>query len=228
MDKLTRTERTAKRKLAAIAAAARRDIALVKRRKHDIEGAFYDIGQALVRLKKPDVIRALGHQTFDALCQIELQMSVAQADRLISVAGSMTRDEAKKLGPAKAAALVDLLSATPGRDTARGALARGVRLPGGKKLDPKTSSARAMESAAKSVRSATRPAKGRGRHVAREELALGAALEKKLRADGVATARVVVVAGPPGKPARVRIDGVELGSLRKLATAIRAVVHPRG
>jgi len=225
MDKMTRMERTAKRKLAAIARAARRDIALVKARKHDIEGAFYDIGQALARLKKKEVIQALGHPSFDSLCQIELEMSVPQADRLIAVTRKMTKNEAKNLGPAKAAALVDLLSATPGRDTAHGALSRGMTLPDGKKLNPKTTSARAMEGAAKSVRTATRPAKGRGRHVTRDELALGSALEKKLHAEGIATARVAVVAGPPGKPARARIDGVELDALAKLATAIRAVAH---
>ena len=222
---LARAERTAKKNLARIGARARRDIALIKRRKHDIAGAFYDIGQALIRLKDPAVIRALGHQSFAALCESELELSVPQADRLIDIVRGMTRHEAAKLGPARAAALVDLVSATPGRDTARGAIRRGVKLPGGKKLNPRTASARAMESAAKSVRAATRPAKGRGRHVAREELALGAALEKKLRVEGVAAAKVAVLAGPPGKPARARIDGVELAQLGRLATAIRAVAR---
>lgn len=50
-----------------------------------------------------------------------------------------------------------------------------------KKLNPRTAAARDMESAAKAVR---------------------AALQKKLRSEGVAAAKVAVLAGPPGKPAR--------------------------
>ncbi len=215
MSDLARVERKGVAKSAGLVGKARADIALVNRRKHEIASAFYDIGEALARLKKPAVWKALGHESFAAMCDRELGLSVSQADRLIDIVHHMTKSEARKLGPAKAAALADLIDATDSRDTVRGALSRGVKLPGGKKLDVRGSSTRAIERATKAVRG--RKPSGRGRHVSKVDAAIGASLAKSLRSLGAKDAKVTVVAGLTGRRARVRIDiaADELVLLRK-------------
>lgn len=218
-----RAERAAKLKLTRIVKAARADIALIRRRKRDVEDAFYDMGQALLRLKAPEVVRALGHRSFAELCTKELEVSATQAERLITIVQRMGRDEAGKLGASKAAALIDLVDATPAKDTPSGALARGVAMPGGKRLAVKGASARAIERAAKAVRQASPRTEKRGRRVEAAERAVGEKLAKRLHALGVKEAKVTVVAGPPGKGARVRIEGVEIGKLGVLGRAISSL-----
>ena len=214
--------RKAKQRIDTTAAAARADVALVRARKHEIAKAFYEIGLALVRLKNPAAWRALGHQSFAALCDAELDLSVSQADRFIDVVQHFTVTDASKLGVEKAAALADLLSATPGHDTTHAAIAHGVRLPDGKTLHPRTASVRAIESAAKKIRGA-QPAKKRGRRLAAGDARAGAALEKKLHGAGAKDARVHVLAGYAGHPARVRLE-IDLPELAVLGK----VLHPRG
>ena len=220
MSNLTRVEQAATKSLKGIVSKARADIALINRRKHEIATAFYDMGEALLRLKRPEVWRALGHESFASMCDVELEMSVSQAERLIAIVQHMTKREAAKLGAAKAAALADLVDATPAKDTVKGALTRGVKLPDGKKLNARTASTRAIGEAAKAARKTSKPATGRGRHVSSEDAHIAAALGKTLRAFGAKDAKVVVVAGLAGKRARVKIEvGVE--QLVLLAKAIR-------
>lgn len=218
-----RAEHAAKAKLARITAQAHEDIALVQRRKRDIEDAFYDIGLALRRLKAPEIVRALGHRTFADLCSKQLAISLTQAERLITIVERMGRDEAAKLGASKAAALIGLVDATRTNDSPAGALARGVRLPSGKRLDAHKASAREIERAAKEARQANPKHDKRGRHVAPSDQAIGERLAKKLRALGCTDAKVTVLAGAPGKGARVRVEGVEISKLRALAKAISAL-----
>ncbi|CAN5586830.1 hypothetical protein BH09MYX1_BH09MYX1_48890 [soil metagenome] len=220
-----RAARAANLKLVGIVKAARADIALVKRRKRDVEDAFYDIGQALARLKAPVVVRALGYTSFAELCTKELQISASQAERLITVVRGMDREAAGKLGSTKAAALLDLVEATPARDTAGGVLRRGVALPGGERLDAKRASARAIERAAKSIRATNAKRDKRGRHLDDDSRALGAALEKKLHSLGAKNAKVTVLAGAPGKPANVRIEHVAVTELSKLVKAVAAILR---
>jgi hypothetical protein len=56
----TRANAAASARLARIVAEAKRDLALIKRRRAGIADAFYDIGEALVRLKRREVVIALG------------------------------------------------------------------------------------------------------------------------------------------------------------------------
>src|SRR4051794_2474110 len=88
-------------------------IALVKRRRDDAAGAFYDMGVALRRLKDPEMLHALGSPSFAALCEKKIRMSVALCDSLIGVAGNMTREEAIAMGQSRAIAMVSLAEATP-------------------------------------------------------------------------------------------------------------------
>lgn len=100
-----------------------------------------------------------------------------------------------------------------------------MALAGGKKLKPKEASTRELVRAAKAVRQATPSKEKRGRRVDAAERAVGEALAKRLHALGVKDAKVTVLAGAPGKGARVRIEGVEVAKLGVLGKAIGAVVR---
>jgi len=64
----TRAAKAAELKVARLLAEARRDLALIARRKGEIVEAFYDIGEALSRLKKREAIAALGRKSFAEVC----------------------------------------------------------------------------------------------------------------------------------------------------------------
>ena len=78
-----RAEALSRQKLTRVGAAARQDIALIQRKRADVAAAFYDIGEALVRLKASGAHRALKHPSWEAFCVAELDMSESQAERLI-------------------------------------------------------------------------------------------------------------------------------------------------
>ena len=212
-----RASAAASSKLARIIEAAKRDIALIRRRRSEISEAFYDIGEALVRLKPRAVVLALGCRTFVELCEKLVGLSGAQADRLIDIVENMSREDAMRVGSTKAASVVALARATPADDTPSDLIARGIRV-GGEKLDIEKASARAVARAVGSVRT-TRTSK-RGRSVAAADRARCEALAKALRKMGADDARVLVKAGPPGAGARVAIE-LPVAELPKLAKALR-------
>jgi hypothetical protein len=204
-------------KLARIVAEAQRDLALIKRRRAEIADAFYDIGEALVRLKRREVVLALGYRTFAELCEKQVDISASQAERLIDIVQNMSREDAIAAGSTKAASLVALARATPTDDTPAELMAHGVRVHG-KKLDVARASARAIATAVAQVR--TR-APSRGRTVSREEHAAVAALAAALSKAGAPGGRVTAKAGRAGAGARVTID-VAIAELPLLAKALRA------
>ncbi len=63
-----RAEKAADAKIARILAQAKQDIDLIARRRGEITEAFYDVGEALVRLKRREVVAALGCRSFAELC----------------------------------------------------------------------------------------------------------------------------------------------------------------
>ena len=85
-------------KLARILDEAKRDLALIRRRRAEIADAFYDIGEALVRLKRREVVLALGCKTFAELCEKHVAISASQAERLIDIVENMTREAAIRAG----------------------------------------------------------------------------------------------------------------------------------
>ena len=210
------------RKLRALAKAARDDIALIKRRKGDIEDAFYDIGEALERLRQPGVLAALGvKKAFFAFVAEELGISKETASRLLGIVRSVSRADALGMGgQRKAAAFIDLAKATPTpRDTATSLVRRAVKAPSGLVVTKKSSS-REIEQAAASFRSAS-PKKGRGGNTVDPKVrALGPAAEKQLRASGLAKARLEIRASGPGKEPHVRIDQVPLSGLHALVRVL--------
>ena len=210
------------RKLRGLAKAARDDVALIKRRKGDIEDAFYDIGEALARLQQPGVLAALGvKKAFFAFVGDELGISPETASRLLAIVRSVSRADALAMGgQRKAAAFIDLAKATPTlRDTATSLASRAVKAPGGK-IVTRRSSSRDIERAAASFRANAPKKSGRGNTVDPKVRALGVAAEEKLHAAGVDGARLEIRASGPGKEPLVRIDGVPLSRLRKLAAVL--------
>ena len=134
-------------------AEARSLLSLIARRKKEITEAFYDIGEALTRLKSRDLVSALGRATFAEVCTLDAGISAATAERLVAIATTMTREQALAMGQKKAMAMITLAAATPEDDTAVGLYRRkSVALPGGKNVSPRSASANAIEEAATAIR----------------------------------------------------------------------------
>lgn len=209
------------RAIANRARTAHADIALIKARKADIADSFYDIGEALVRLKKKGVAEALRYPSFQALCRSEVGLGDTQVGQLIDIVTRLSRKDAVAMGQSKAAAFARLAEATPAPDTAVGLFRRGTKTPSGKAVT-NASSTHAVDDAAKEFRQAARGAKrGVGRTSTAEERAIAAALQTKLHRAGVTTARVTSVATAPGKESNLRIEGVPISKRRAIASALR-------
>lgn len=212
---------TAKRR--RLAEEGRADIALIHARQERIVEDFYDIGEALLRLRRPGVAESLGHKGFLELCSVELDMSANKASQLIAIVQAVPREQARALGQERASALLALAQATPEEDSVA-SLAKGkLLLPSGEKLDIANASARVLRDAAKTVRhagakaAAAKPSRGVSTTVKERDLA--AALEKALHGLGVKGARVTAVARAGGG-AQARIERVPLASLTLLGKAI--------
>jgi hypothetical protein len=212
-----RAEGAAQAKIARLVAQAKEDIALIARRRADISDAFYDIGEALVRLKRREVVAAMGCRSFAELCEKRIGLSSSQADRLVDIVTSMTRTEALAVGATKAASIVALVRATPEDDTASDVLRGGARVRG-KLVDVKKASSRAIARATAEVRKGKTP---RGRSVTKEERASCASLEKALRAAGAKDAKVSAKAGRVAGAARATIE-IAVADLARLGRAARA------
>lgn len=218
-------ERSVADKQARLAAEGRVDIELIKRRRQRIAEDFYDIGEALARLKRPGVAQALGHASFPDLCEAELGMSSAKASYLIAIVTHVPRAEATKLGQDRTVALLQLAEATPETDTAVD-LAKGVlTLPGGEQLHIARASAQQIRDAAKVLRargqkSGTSPKARRGRSASPEEREVASKLQARLRSLGADHATVTAVATKPGQPSVLRIDRVPIDKLALLKKAL--------
>ena len=216
-----RAEQEASAKKERLASTAKADIALIRRRQAQIAESFYDIGEALVRLKRPDVVKAAGHATFRELCEEDLEMSVATADRLVAIVTHVAREDALRMGQQRALALAQLANATPEADSAAQLETKTRKLPSGKRLDLSKASTREIESATRELRAAKPAAKpSRGRTTTPEEKERATALQTALRKNGLARARAVAVATKPGQPADLRIDRVPLTELAALRRAL--------
>lgn len=217
---------------ATAAAAAKRErllgearslVALVERRKREITEAFYDIGEALQRLKQRDMLAVLGRRSFAELCEKDAGISASTGQRLVEVVRSMTREQALAMGQKKAMAMVSLARATPEEDTAVGLYRkRTIALPGGRGIDPRAASANELEEAATAIRR-QRAGKGgaaRGRTTTEDERRLAALIEERLHQLGLDRARVTAVATKPGQGADLRFEHVPAAQVDALKKAI--------
>lgn len=221
-----RATAAARTKTKRLHAEARSLLALIGRRKKEITEAFYDIGQALARLKERDLVSALGRKTFAEVCSLDAGISVSVAERLVAIATTMTRQQALAMGQQKAMAMIALAAATPEADTAVGLYRKPtVTLPGGKKLSPRAASATAIEEAATAVRHERRAAqpagtKSRGRTTSVQERELAALLQRRLHQLGLDRAVVTAVATKPGQGADLRFEHIPAAAVDELRKAI--------
>jgi hypothetical protein len=196
-------------------ARAADDLALITRKKLEIADAFYEIGEALVRLRADGIPQLLGYANFAELCETRLELSLTRAEALVAIASRVRREDALRWGQDKTAALVEIANAT-GADDTPGEIAQGsLKLPGGKRLDVEKTSARTLRQLAKDLRAKRGTGGARGRTTTKQERALAEMLAKRLADEGLEV-RVAAVATKPGMVSKLRIElpADALGALR--------------
>lgn len=151
-----------------LAAQAQSDLGLLRRRKGEMGDVFFDLGEALVRLRRPGVAQALSYEDTYAMVRQEAGLAPALVDELVEIVTHVTRDEAERMGHGRAAILARLAATTP-----------------------------APAAVVKPEKSKTRRTRANT-----GDKAIAAAIEEKLRALGVKTAKVRLVAGA------LKIEGV--------------------
>lgn len=219
-----RMEHGASAKIARTVAEARRDIAFVRRRRAEVAEAFYDIGEALVRLRRRDVVSAMGCRSFAELCQTHVGISPAQATRFVDIVTNMSRDEALALGVSKASSLTALARAGAKDATVTDLLRHGARV-SGTVVDVKKATVRAIVRAAAGARAANGVVLRGGVAVTEKERATCAALERALRRAGAEDVRVIVRAGRVVGAARATIE-IAVVDVKRLALGVR-VARPQ-
>ncbi len=161
-------------------------------------------------------IHALGHESFAALCDERLGLSLTTAARLVSIVARVKREDAIRWGQERTAALIEVANATPGLDTPGMLKLEQLKLPSGRRVDPERDSVRALKEAASALRRARHEAARRGRTTTSVERKEAARLQRALRARGVTVAVARAVATKPGRVSLLRIDVPfdRLGDLR--------------
>ncbi len=206
-------------KLARLVKEGRDDIALIQRRQARITEDFYDIGEALVRLKRPGVAEALGFKGFRDLCQNTLPISATTAEKLVSIVANVRREDAHRLGQEKTLALLELSKATPEADTATSLSRTSRKLASGKQVNLSEASTREIRAAAKEVRDQA-TSKTRGRTTTADERSHALAVQKKLQQAGFEKVRITAVASKPGQAADVRMEGIPLAAVQAFGRAL--------
>jgi len=216
----------AKGKVERLREAARSDIALVLRRKTEIAEAFFDIGQALTRLKEPAAWRAMGRKSFAELCAKDLSLSATRASELMDIVALVPRDAAIALGQERAGAVSEILRALPPQTPAdtRSKLSRGkvVQIPGASRIDPLSSTVDALHAVAKTLRHASKSER-RGRSTTSDERVLAEHAQALLRKAGFPNAKVEALATRPGRPSNARISSVAIARLADVGRALAKV-----
>ncbi len=218
--------RSAEQRLERLRARAEEDLALIRLKQTQIVDAFYEIGQALLRLKAEGVPQSLGRAGFADLLAQDLNMSLTTAERLIAIVTHVRRTDALRWGQEKSAALVELAKATADPEDTPSALVlkKKLKLASGRVLDGEAARASEIIDAAKEERLRRQRrggAKGaRGRTTRPEERAIARAIERALHAAGIVGAKVAAVATKPGQAADLRIEHVPIDELSALRAAI--------
>lgn len=223
--------KSAEQRLARLRSQAQDDIDLVKVKQTQIVDAFYEIGQALVRLKADGVAQAMGREGFADLLEKELGMSLTTAERLMSIVLHVRRADALRWGQDKSSALVELAKATADpTDSPKTIVSKKkLKLASGRVLDLEAAKPSEILDAAKAERlRRQRDGKARrGRTTTAEERALAGEIEKALHAAGVAEAKVEALATKPGQAANLRIERVPIDRIAALRTALGAAKRGR-
>ncbi|MBI2389599.1 MAG: hypothetical protein HYV09_08385 [Deltaproteobacteria bacterium] len=200
---------------------AREDVSLIKRRKSEIAEAFYDIGEALLRLRKEPIPKLLGFKGFNELCRQGLDLSPSSAGKLIEIVERLPRRDALKWGKEKAHALIELADATPATDSPQKIDPKALGA-----TDPKRATVRELQALAQRARGQKKTPSPRGRTTTAEERALAAKLQATLRKAGAKEATVAALATKPGAPAKLRLE-LPIDRLAELREAIGSVHRRR-
>ena len=204
-----------------LAREGRKLVAAVVRLRGRLQQTAFELGRALRPLKEKAMLAALGFPSFRALCETALGISNDLADQLIAIAESFSAKQARKLGTAKAIAVIDLAKTMPGAHTPAGLLAKRAVKIGRRTVDVRDASAHDITAAARAIRQA-RPARATGGvSVAPSERHLAAALAHALAGRHV-EAKVTAVAAGKATGARVRLE-LPMRDLAALATCIHEV-----
>lgn len=210
-------------RVARLKLSGERAITRVRDLRARIEDDFLEIGQELARLDQPGVVEALGYESFEALCDEALEMSLAKAKQLIAITTRLTVELARSLKQDRAAALLALVDATPEDDTPEELLKATLKLPDGTKLDVDKASTQELRDAATAIRraqTAKAGKRGRGRTVSPEEQATATAIKKAVgKVKALATTEVTLKGGAKGRGARL-VVAVDLALFARLVRAV--------
>jgi hypothetical protein len=208
-----------------VTALARDDIALIRLKKMEIAEAFFEVGEALARLRKKGVADALGYGGFTELVKNELDFSVEFAEQLIDVATIVPRAHAVRWGQTKSIAVAEIAKAAGSAAPIQ--VGPKMLLPSGKVFDAASATPAEARMEAKALRQARRgpSQRGRGRTTTRDERTLAATIQAKLHKHGLREARATAVAGKPGGVSHLRIERIPMDRLAALATALRDAIR---
>ncbi len=213
---LARVELEVAAKRSRLEQSGRADIDTIRRRQALIAEAFFDVGEALVRLRDRDVLVALGYRSLRDMLAGEQLMGMTAALELVQVAQRVAREDALRWGKKRTTALIGLAMAVGNGDRPVDIEKKQIDLPDGTPFDVAASSANSIANAARAFRM-TRAA-ARGRTTQPRERKTCAELQRRLRTLGAERVEVEAIAGLPGRGADVRIRRLgldELSLLRK-------------
>jgi hypothetical protein len=189
-----------------------------------VSHAWWEMGAALVELSSPATLEVLGRADLGALCDQDLDISLATAKRILAVMHRVSTDLADAVTLHRAEALIALADATPDDDTPASLYDATLTLPLSKRaLVVKTASTEALLEAAKEFREAAGGGT-RGLSASAAEKKLLRALEKAAAGDeALAAMRFKLIASrdPEGAWVEVRVRARDISSLAKLARAAR-------
>ena len=214
-------------RVARLKLTGERSITRVRDLRERIEDDFLEIGQELTRLDDPSVVEALGYESFEALCDEALEMSLAKAKQLIAITTRLTVELARSLKQDRAAALLALVDATPEEDSPEEVLKATLKLPDGAKLYVDKASTKEIWDAARLLRraaAAKAEKRGRGRTVSPEEQATATAITKAIgRVKALDGTEVTLKAGAKGRGARL-VVAVDVALFARLVRAVAKLV----
>lgn len=190
-------------------AAARLDalVALIERRKQRIAEDYYDIGLALLEIKKKRLYTADGCKTLEALLEKRRLFGRTTAAKLMAIASAYTREQVVGLDFEKAYAIVRYVEATPKIDSVGEIVEKGVVL-GGRRVPVQKLSAREITRDTRVVR--------RNAHRASSDekaaVAVARKLQAALRSRGARGATASAIHGKGGWmiALRLSLDGAKL------------------
>lgn len=193
-----------------------------------VSHAWWEMGAALVELSSPATLEALGRADLAALCEKDLDITLATAKRILGVMERVTAELADQITLHRAEALIELADATPDDDTPESLLDATLTLPVTRRtLVVRDASTSMLAEAAKELREhAGRDGAGRGLSASAKAKRTLRALERAAKGDedlGAMRFKLVASRDPEGAWLEVRVRVARVAGLAKVARAARGV-----